>query len=107
MTHHAGANHIEINVDQATMQMFVGLNSRSVVAIFPERSLPSFALVVFLRSAAGDELHALSNHVFACVVDQQMYMVGRDDVVEDTKSNALLRLEQPVEVTPTIARKLE
>ena len=40
----------------------------------------------------GNELHALSNHVFACVVDQQMYMVGRDDVVEDTKSKALLSL---------------
>lgn len=47
----------------------------------------------------------LSNHVFACVVDQQMYMVGRDDVVEDTKSNALFRFKKPVEITAPIARK--
>ena len=37
------------------MQVLVGLN------LLPERSLTSFALVIFLRSAAGNQLHALSD----------------------------------------------
>jgi hypothetical protein len=36
------------------MQMFVGLNGRSMVAIFPERAMPVLALVVLLRASAGD-----------------------------------------------------
>jgi hypothetical protein len=43
--------------------MLVSLNSGSVIAILPERTLLAFALVVFLRRAPGDELHALGNDV--------------------------------------------
>jgi hypothetical protein len=34
-----------------------------MVAIFPERTLFAFALVVFLRRAPSDELHTLVNDV--------------------------------------------
>jgi hypothetical protein len=40
------------------MQVLVGLNCGGMVAVLP--ALPSFALVVLLRGAAGDELDALS-----------------------------------------------
>ena len=36
------------------MQVLVGLNRGGVIAVFPERSLPVFALIVFLGGAAGD-----------------------------------------------------
>ena len=36
------------------MQVLVGLNCSGMVAVFPERSLPIFALIVFLGGAAGN-----------------------------------------------------
>jgi hypothetical protein len=43
--------------------MFVGLDGGSVIAVFPERSLPVLALVISLRGAAGNELPSLSDNV--------------------------------------------
>ncbi len=36
------------------MQVLVGLNCRCMVAVLPKRSLPIFALIVFLGGAAGN-----------------------------------------------------
>ncbi len=58
------------------MQVLVGSNGGHIVAILPERALLTFALVVLLGSAAGDELHALNDNVCAGVFDQKMYAVG-------------------------------
>ena len=89
------------------MEVLVQWYSRCVVAIFPERPLSPFALVVFLRSSASDELHAVSNHVRACVFHHKMNVVGRDHVIEHAQTESLLRFEQPVEITASITRKLE
>ena len=70
MIHHAGSNHVEIDIDQTPMQVLVGSNGGCVVAILPERTLLTFALVVLLGSASSDELHALCDDVYACVFDQ-------------------------------------
>ena len=89
------------------MEVFVGLDGGSMVSIFPEGSLPAFALVVFLRSATRDELHALSDYVLSRASDQEMNVIRRHDVVKHTKTEALLGLEDPVKVTAPVARKLE
>ena len=68
------------------MQMLVSLNSGSVVAIFPVCALPTLALVVFLRRATRDELHALSDDVCSSVFDQKMNVIGCHNVIEHTKS---------------------
>jgi hypothetical protein len=70
--------------------MFVGLNSGGVIAIFPECALLAFALVVFLRSATRDELHAFGDNVRTYVFDQEVDVVRRDDIVKDTKSKPFL-----------------
>ena len=36
------------------MQALVGLNGSCIVAVLPKRSLPVFALIVFLGGAAGN-----------------------------------------------------
>ena len=36
------------------MQVLVGLNCGCMVAVLPKRTLPVFALIVFLGRAAGD-----------------------------------------------------
>ena len=43
--------------------------------VFPEPSVSIFALVVFLRGAPGDELHALGYDVPASVFYQEMNVV--------------------------------
>src|SRR5262245_14773425 len=55
MIHHAGPYHVQVDVRQAAMQMLIGFNGCSMIAIFPERALLTFPLVIFLRSAPGDE----------------------------------------------------
>ena len=69
MIHRTGANHVEINVDHTAMQVLVDLDGGGVITIFPERTLRTPALVVLLRGAPCDELHAVSNYVWAGVFD--------------------------------------
>jgi hypothetical protein len=66
-----------------------------------DTSRPSFD--VFLRRATRDELHALSDYILARVFNQQMYMIGCDNVVDDAESEALLRLEKPMQIDSPLA----
>jgi hypothetical protein len=63
------ADHVQIYADQKATQVFVSFDGGSMIAIFPERSLPTFALVVFLSRAPRDELHALPDNTWAGVFD--------------------------------------
>jgi hypothetical protein len=96
MVDHAGANHVQINVHQTPMQVLIGLNSRSMISVFPERTLPPFALIVLLRGSPGDELHALSDNIGASISDQQMNVIRCHRVVEHAETKALLGLEKLV-----------
>ena len=61
------ANHVQIDVDQTAMQVLVGLDGGGMITVFPERAMPVLSLVVLLRGAPCDELHTLSNYVWARV----------------------------------------
>ena len=87
--------------------MLVGFDSRRVIAIFAEGPVPPFPFIVFLGHPSGDQLHALSNHVLACVLNKQMNMVRCDNIIEHTKSKALLGFEQPMKITAPVLCKLE
>ena len=54
------------------MQVFVTLDGGGMITIFPERSLPTFALVIFLGNAACDQLHASRYDVLPRISDQEM-----------------------------------
>jgi hypothetical protein len=69
MVDHAGANHVQINVHQTPMQVLIGLNSRSMISVFPERSPARFALVIFLCGTSSDQLHTLRDNLWARVFD--------------------------------------
>jgi hypothetical protein len=86
--------------------VLVRFDGRGMVAVLPERPVAPFALVVLLRGAAGDELHALSNHVLARVFDQKMNVIRGDHIIEHAKTETLLRLEQPVQITAPIPRSV-
>jgi hypothetical protein len=106
MIHHAGPNHVQLNVDHTAMQMLVGLNSGGVIAVFPERPLLAFALVIFLRGAPGDELHTLGDDVASSVFDEKVNVIACDYVIEHAQTEPLLRFEKPIQITAAIARKL-
>ncbi len=71
----------ELCLDQCrphtAMQVLVDLDGRGVITIFPECTPLTFALVVLLRSAPRDELHALRNNIRTRVFDQKVNVVGR------------------------------
>ena len=69
--------------------MFVGINRRCVVAIFPISTLTRLALVIFLRNAASDQLHAIWNNIVAGIPSpKKVDMIRGNDVIEDTESVA-------------------
>ena len=51
------------------MQVLVGFDGGGMIAVFPEWPMSILALIVFLRGAAGDEMHALRNDARPCVFD--------------------------------------
>jgi hypothetical protein len=63
MAYGARTNHVEIDVDQTPMQMLVGFDGRRVITILPERPMPIFPLVIFLRRSSGDELDTLRHNI--------------------------------------------
>ena len=75
-----------------------------MVAVLPERSLPVFALIVFLGGAAGNQLHTVGDDVRPGVFDQKMNMVRGDHIVEHGQTEAFFCLENPVQIAATVAR---
>jgi hypothetical protein len=51
-----------------------------MIAIFPECAVASFPLIVFLPSAARDQLHAIGANLWTGVSNQKMNVLARRDV---------------------------
>src|SRR5262245_60766905 len=51
------ADHIQVNLHQTAMQVLIPFNSSGMITVLSKCPLPSFALVVFLSGAAGNQLH--------------------------------------------------
>ena len=67
MAHYAGANHVQVDIDQTAMQMLVGLDGGGMIAVFPKCAMPVLALIELLHGSARDELHTRRDNVSACV----------------------------------------
>ena len=67
MAHYAGANHVQVDIDQTAMPMLVGLDCGGMIAVFPKCAMPVLALIDLLRGSARDELHTRRDNVSACV----------------------------------------
>ena len=69
----------------------------------PECAVASFALIVFLPTAARDQLHAISDNIWTGVSNQKMNVVARHDVIEYRQTEALFRFENPAQIGLPIA----
>jgi hypothetical protein len=63
MRNNSGANHVQIDINKTTVQVLVSLNRSGMISVFPKCAVASFALIVFLPSAASDQLHAISDNI--------------------------------------------
>jgi hypothetical protein len=107
MRDHSDTNHVQIDINKTTVQVVVSLDCRRMIAIFLECAVASFPLIVFLPSAAGDQLHAIRDDVWTAVSNEKVNVVARHDVIKYRKTEALFRLEQPAQIRPAIARKFQ
>ena len=64
-----------------------------MVMFLPECTGASFTLIVFLSSAARDQLHAISDNVWTGVSNQKMNVVARHDVIKYRQTEELFRFE--------------
>jgi hypothetical protein len=72
------------------MQVLIGLNSRGMISVFPERSSAPFALIIFLCRAPGYQLHTLGNDILASVFHQEVNIVGCHHVIKPKERTASL-----------------
>ena len=94
---HCGADHVQIDINKATLQVLVSLDRRRMIAVFPECAVASFSLIVFLSTAAGDQLDTISDNVWTAIPNQKMNVVARHDVIKYRKTEALLRFNNHLE----------
>ena len=67
------AHHVQVDVDQTAMQVLVGFDSRGMITVFPERSLPPFALIVFLCGASSDNCSSAESRAGLCPSPEDEY----------------------------------
>jgi len=72
MLHHAGTNHVQVDVNQAPSQGLPRLNDSGMIPVFPESPLAIFALVVFLTRTSGDKLHGRGNAASVAPVSEPL-----------------------------------
>src|SRR5574341_993635 len=65
------------------------------------------ALIVFLGRASRDELHRAGDLASSLIPDQEMNIVGRDDVIEHTQPKPFRGLKQPLPPAPAVTREFQ
>jgi len=50
---HTVSNHVQVDIKEATQQLFARLYGRSVITIFPESAFAVFSKIEFLRGMTG------------------------------------------------------
>lgn len=102
MVCHASADHVKVDINKAADQVFIALNSSSVIAVLPEGSLSFLALIELLGGSPGDQLQALWDDIRPVIDHQQMDMIGGDHVVEYTQAKAFLGFKEPGMPAPPV-----
>ena len=93
MRNHSGANHVQINVYETAMQVLIRFDRCSVTSVSPERAVESFPLIVFLATAASDQLNAIDDNLWTGVSNQKVKVVAGYYVIKYVKTETLFRFE--------------
>jgi hypothetical protein len=83
MCDHAGANHIQIHVNQTSQQVLSGLDGGCMVPVFPECAFTTFPVVILLGSSAGNQFNRLrNNRAVAIVLNDEVNMIRCHQIVQ-------------------------
>jgi hypothetical protein len=108
MIHNAGANHVQIDVNQALQQVFARFDRCRVIPILSKCAFAAFPLVVFLSRTTRDQLNRSRNRIsFTIIHNQQVDMIRSRHKVQNYQPIPLLRFEKPLHPSPTIFLKPE
>ena len=99
----SGAHHIQVHVNETTVQVLVSINRCRMIAVFLKCAVARF-VIVFLFTASGDQLHATGDNVWTGISQQKVNVIARHDVIKNRKAEALLRFKKPEEIGAAIAR---
>lgn len=101
--HHAGPDHIHVNIRHTAPKVAVGLNGGGVVAILPEGTKTTFAGIVFLGDPPLCQLHGALNDIgIAFVINDQMDVIAGNDVIEQAKAVPFASFPKPVAIAFTV-----
>ncbi len=76
MAYGARTNHVQIDVNKTTLKVLVSLDGRGIIAVFPECTGASFALIVFLTTAARNQLRAIGDKLWTGDSNQKVNVVA-------------------------------
>jgi hypothetical protein len=77
-----------------------------MISIFPVRPFALLPLIKFLPSPSRDQLNRIRyDPSFAVVSDKEVDVVGGHNIVEYAQAEALLGLEEPLEIPAAVSVK--
>ncbi len=101
------AYHVQINTGEAASQVCSRLNSRGMVAIFPECSLAAFSRIVFLAGTPGHQLDHGRDIVFVAIILHQHVHVLCDRIIQNLDPEPFSGLIKPGNESLAIVSKLQ
>ena len=76
MIHHAGTDHVHVDIGHALAQMAVTFHGGCMIAVLPECTFSFFTYVLFLAGSAGDQLNRIRDDITSAIVKyKQVNMV--------------------------------
>ena len=93
MPNRAGANQNQVDVSQASRKMATTLDGGREIPVLPECPGAALSVVVLSRHTARHKLQALRYLSSSLIVNQEVNVIRRDDVVQHGETEALARLE--------------
>jgi hypothetical protein len=96
MLGHSGAHHVQIDIDNALMQMIIGLDSRNVIPVLPETRRGGSCADCILAPSTRRSTACSGHDIPACVFHQEMYAVRRHSTTCRTHVRAVTKLRGPL-----------
>ena len=103
MRHHSASHHVQLDVTKAAPQIFAAFDERRVKIVAPERVGASLAPIVSPHEFPGHRTHQPADLLPLRGIQQQMDVVGREAIVQqsDIEMAQVLPKAGAVKVTVT------
>lgn len=86
MTHNAGPDHVQIDIDKRPEKVALRLDGSSMIPILPECFLASLSVVVFLSSPTDNQLNCLGDGALAAIIKKKKAVGNVSNLTRDEMS---------------------